>query len=74
MSSRRNRKRRRSQAFPVEEEEEEQSISIHDVKDEDDLGRSNDDNLNGDEQSKKELEIWDAFREEHYEGTCLSKR
>ncbi|KAF7971640.1 hypothetical protein HWV62_20676 [Athelia sp. TMB] len=69
MSSRRNRKRRRSQAFPVEEEEddEEHSVAVVDIKDEDGPEQSDQANLDGDVLAK-ELEIWDAFREEHYEA------
>lgn len=73
MSYGRNRKRRRSQAFPVdqedaEDENTEDQIIIQDVKSEQDQEESSEDNEDVEEQSKKEFEIWDAFREEHFEG------
>lgn len=73
MSYRRSRKRRRSQAFPVDDNGEEINIDvIKDAKDarqdEDNSGENGEDT---NEESKKELEIWDAFREEHYEGSSM---
>jgi hypothetical protein len=64
MSYRRSRKRRRSQAFPAEEEEGEQGEAItRDVKE----SSQENDEATG-EELEKELEIWDAFREDHFEG------
>ncbi|KAG1754153.1 hypothetical protein EDB19DRAFT_1626621 [Suillus lakei] len=52
-----SRKRRRSQAVPTEEEQDEQDTSDIDIAGEgDDF-----------EERRKELEIWDAFKEEHHE-------
>jgi hypothetical protein len=65
MSYRRSRKRRRSQAFPAEEEEEEEEAIIQDAKDTQQKGETSEENG---EELKKEDEIWDAFREEHFEG------
>jgi hypothetical protein len=70
MSYRRSRKRRRSQAFPAEEDEE-----VEVDRDEDAMQAVKDTLQNGEngevtsEELKKEAEIWDAFREEHFEGT-----
>jgi hypothetical protein len=69
MSYRRSRKRRRSQAFPAEEEEEEEEAIVQDVKDIQQSIKTGEENGEvSSEESKKELEIWDAFREEHFEG------
>ena len=63
MSYRRSRKRRRSQAFPAEEEEEQGEAITQDVKE----SSQENDEATGEELGK-EFEIWDAFREEHFEG------
>lgn len=62
MSYRRNRKRRHSQAFIDEGEEEETKVSPV-------SGDSQEKDEEESELTQKETEIWDAFREEHYEGT-----
>jgi hypothetical protein len=66
MSYRRSRKRRRSQAFPAEEEEEGEIQDVNDTQQNGENGEDNGEMTSG--ESKKELEIWDAFREEHFEG------
>ncbi|KIM87681.1 hypothetical protein PILCRDRAFT_815263 [Piloderma croceum F 1598] len=73
MSYRRSRKRRRSQAFPAEEDEEAEAegedAAIRAVKDTLQNGENSEEN--GEvttEELKKEFEIWDAFREEHFEA------
>jgi hypothetical protein len=75
MSYRRSRKRRRSQAFPAEEEEEEEEQArIQAVKDAQQNGTNSEENGEvTSEELKKELEIWDAFREEHFEGTVCNR-
>lgn len=67
MSYRRSRKRRRSQAFPQEDEEDEQVEEVALTKDN---TRQGDLDEATTEEVRKEIEIWEAFREEHYEGTC----
>lgn len=52
-----SRKRRRSQAVPAEEECDEERTSDADTAGEE----------HGPEERRKELEIWDAFKEEHHE-------
>ncbi|KII88868.1 hypothetical protein PLICRDRAFT_175126 [Plicaturopsis crispa FD-325 SS-3] len=69
MAPRRSRKRRRSEAFAQEEEEqtpapEENQSSNADHKE----GDTGDNEETAKENSEKEREIWDAFREEHFEG------
>jgi hypothetical protein len=70
MTYRRSRKRRRSQAFPHEEEEEEQNVEEVAVpQDEEDAQQGElEDGEATTEEVRKEIEIWDAFREEHYEA------
>jgi hypothetical protein len=73
MSYRRSRKRRRSQAFPAEEDEEAEGEGEEGVTQavKDTLQNGENSEVNGEvtsEELKKEFEIWDAFREEHFEG------
>jgi hypothetical protein len=69
MSYRRSRKRRRSQAFPAEDGEEEEGPTTRDVNDTQKGGENSEGTDEAtSEELKKELEIWDAFREEHFEG------
>lgn len=57
-----SRKRRRSQAVPAEEECDEERTSDADTAGEE----------HGPEERRKELEIWDAFKEEHHESTSIT--
>lgn len=71
MSFRRPRKRRRSQALGGEEEDdnvEQQRISLRLLDAQ--QGQDMEEAIDGDAEklSRKEMEIWDVFREEHYEG------
>lgn len=65
MPYRRSRKRRRSQAFPDEEGVEE--VAVTQDEKEAQQGELEDGEATT-EEVRKEIEIWDAFREEHYEG------
>lgn len=56
-----SRKRRRSQAVPAEEERYEERASDSDTAGEE----------HNSEERRKELEIWDAFKEEHHESTPI---
>jgi hypothetical protein len=56
-----SRKRRRSQAIPAEEECDEERTSDDTAGDEHDP-----------EERRKELEIWDAFKEEHHESASIT--
>lgn len=62
MSTRASRKRRRSQAFP-EEETEDPSVSDGDAPK---YVEST-----GQDRLDKEREVWDAFKDEHVEGSFL---
>lgn len=61
MSTRQSRKRRRSQAFPSEDE-----IETAVENDEDDVPEHEE--SPGQARLDKERDVWDAFREEHFEG------
>lgn len=63
MSYRRNRKRRHSQAFIEQDEQEQEITQISPVS-----GDLQEQDGEESELTRKETEIWDAFREEHYEG------
>ena len=69
MSYRRDHKRRHSQAFMDEDEQEETHVSPLSV---DSQEKGGEETLQESELMRKKTEIWDAFREEHYEGIwCL---
>jgi len=53
-----SRKRRRSQVFPAEDEHDVDTEEVHISGEEHDS-----------EEQRKEVEIWDAFKEEHHEST-----
>jgi hypothetical protein len=68
MSYRKSRKRRRSEAFPADEEVEGEATiqtpkgTQQSSENGEESGKANSEEL------RKEVEIWDAFREEHFEG------
>ena len=55
-----------------EEEEEQNAEEVAVAQDEDAQQRDLEDGESTTEEVRKEIEIWDAFREEHYEGAQLS--
>ncbi|KIJ69632.1 hypothetical protein HYDPIDRAFT_106275 [Hydnomerulius pinastri MD-312] len=60
-----SRKRRRSRAFPVDEDEQPVAIVDEDQPAQDSVQADESEELT--EERKKELEVWESFKEEHHE-------
>jgi hypothetical protein len=67
MSALRPRKRRRSQAFPDEDDDNDVVVATGENGN-DSFGPGESDGKLNNDQLEKEREVWDAFREEHFEG------